>query len=292
MAVTSTGAAEQIAVSSLVAYDIYRTYINPNATGKQIIFVSRVAILVFGLLMGVLGIALNAIGVRLNFLYLFMGVMIGSAVIPVAFAISWSKCSGLAAISGALGGLAMGFTTWIVYGAADGGVSVKNLSRDPIMLAGDCAGGGGQKRGDQRGDRGGAGSRQQADHAVGRGTDAGAGGGVAAADAAGAGVLEGVLYFLGDYFVHLGNSGDGYHGDSAGVRELQHGGWGDEGEAGGEEHGRGVDHGDGQVGERHGGRIGDDCAQLGGVERVLRLFFFFLSFHTFFLFFVVQEVLD
>eukprot|EP00178_Gracilaria_changii_P014320 TRINITY_DN40431_c0_g1_i1.p1 TRINITY_DN40431_c0_g1~~TRINITY_DN40431_c0_g1_i1.p1 ORF type:complete len:683 (-),score=107.90 TRINITY_DN40431_c0_g1_i1:54-2102(-) len=136
MAVTSTGAAEQIAVSSLVAYDVYRTYINPNATGKQIIIVSRVAILVFGLLMGVLGIALNAIGVSLNFLYLFMGVMIGSAVIPVAFSISWSKCSDLAAMSGALGGLALGFTTWIVYGAADGGISISNLSRDPIMLAG------------------------------------------------------------------------------------------------------------------------------------------------------------
>jgi urea-proton symporter len=36
MAVTSTGSAEQIAVSSLVAYDGYRTYINPKATGKDV----------------------------------------------------------------------------------------------------------------------------------------------------------------------------------------------------------------------------------------------------------------
>ena len=36
MAVTSTGSAEQIAVSSLYAYDVYREYINPNATGKQV----------------------------------------------------------------------------------------------------------------------------------------------------------------------------------------------------------------------------------------------------------------
>ncbi|CAN8070123.1 unnamed protein product [Agarophyton chilense] len=136
MAVTSTGAAEQIAVSSLVSYDVYRTYINPNATGRQIIFVSRVAIVVFGVLMGVFGIVLNAIGVKIGFLYLFMGVMIGSAVVPVAFSISWSKCSGLAAMCGAIGGLALGFTTWIVYGAIDGGVSVENLGEDRIMLAG------------------------------------------------------------------------------------------------------------------------------------------------------------
>ncbi|KAL3800963.1 hypothetical protein ACHAW5_006696 [Stephanodiscus triporus] len=39
MTIVSTGSAESIAVSSLVAYDIYREYINPNATGKQILFV-------------------------------------------------------------------------------------------------------------------------------------------------------------------------------------------------------------------------------------------------------------
>jgi urea-proton symporter len=37
MAVTSTGSAEQIAVSSLVSYDVYRDYINPKATGKQVL---------------------------------------------------------------------------------------------------------------------------------------------------------------------------------------------------------------------------------------------------------------
>lgn len=136
MAVTSTGAAEQIAVSSLVAYDVFRTYIKPEATGKQIIMVSRVVILVFGVLMGVLGIVLNKIGIGLGWLYLFMGVLIGSAVCPVAFSISWSKCSGIAAVSGAIGGLILGFSTWIIYGAVDGGVSVENLGRDEIMLAG------------------------------------------------------------------------------------------------------------------------------------------------------------
>ena len=136
MAVTSTGAAEQIAVSSLFAYDIYRTYLNPNATGKQIIFVSRLIIVIFGLLMGVLGIALNHIGINLGWLYLFMGVVIGSAVAPVAFSISWTKCSGVGAISGAVGGLILALTTWLLYGGLDGGISIKNLQRDEIMLTG------------------------------------------------------------------------------------------------------------------------------------------------------------
>merc|ERR1719215_1258914 len=51
MAITSTGSAESIAVSSLVAYDIYKVYINPKATGNQILWVSRLIVLAFGLTM-------------------------------------------------------------------------------------------------------------------------------------------------------------------------------------------------------------------------------------------------
>merc|ERR1719388_74148 len=83
MAITSTGSAEGIAVSSLVAYDIYKTYINPSATGKQILFVSKVVIVVFGGAMGGLSIILNALGLNLGWVYLFMGIVIGSAVIPL-----------------------------------------------------------------------------------------------------------------------------------------------------------------------------------------------------------------
>ena len=36
MAVTSAGSAELVAVSSLFTYDIYKTYINKNATGAPI----------------------------------------------------------------------------------------------------------------------------------------------------------------------------------------------------------------------------------------------------------------
>ena len=57
MAIVSTGSAESIAVSSLVAYDIYREYINPEATGKQILWVSRVVIVVFGLFMGLFAVS-------------------------------------------------------------------------------------------------------------------------------------------------------------------------------------------------------------------------------------------
>ena len=52
-AVTSSGSAEQIAVSSLITYDLYGTYINPRASAKQLIAVSRSVVVIYGLIMGV-----------------------------------------------------------------------------------------------------------------------------------------------------------------------------------------------------------------------------------------------
>ncbi|KAI7838882.1 hypothetical protein COHA_007348 [Chlorella ohadii] len=102
MAVTSTGSAELIAVSSLFSYDVYRTYWNPKATGKDIIRVSRYVIVGFGLLMGVLAIILFKIGLSLGWVYLFMGIAIGGAVAPIYMCLVWSKANASGAITGAI----------------------------------------------------------------------------------------------------------------------------------------------------------------------------------------------
>src|ERR671925_434983 len=43
-AVTSAGSAELVSVSSLVTYDVYRTYVRPSASGRELMRISRVAI--------------------------------------------------------------------------------------------------------------------------------------------------------------------------------------------------------------------------------------------------------
>ena len=105
MAVTSAGSAELIAVSSLITYDIYRTYKNPNATGKQLVKVSRITIVGFGLGMGGLAVILLHMGLSLGFVYLAMGILIGSAVIPIALTILWKRTNRVAATAGAVIGL-------------------------------------------------------------------------------------------------------------------------------------------------------------------------------------------
>jgi hypothetical protein len=137
MAIVSTGSAESIAVSSLIAYDVYRKYYNPEATGDQILFVSRVTIVVFGLLMGALAIALFYMGLNLGWVYLFMGIIIGSAVCPLWNMMTWDKASGTGAVIAAWSGLILALSAWLVGAQIQSGsITVATLGTNEVMLSG------------------------------------------------------------------------------------------------------------------------------------------------------------
>ncbi|CAK8540239.1 unnamed protein product [Lathyrus sativus] len=137
MAVTSAGSSELIAVSSLCTYDIYRTYINPNASGKKILKVSRGVVLGFGCFMGMLAVILNKAGVSLGWMYLAMGVLIGSAVIPIAFMLLWRKANAIGAILGTIFGCVLGIITWLSVTKIEyGKINLDTSGRNAPMLAG------------------------------------------------------------------------------------------------------------------------------------------------------------
>lgn len=136
-AVTSAGSAELISVSSLVTYDIYRTYVKPSSSGRGLMRISRLSIVLFGMGMGLLALLLLQAGVSLQYVYLAMGILIGSAVVPVALAVVWKKTSKVAATAGALIGLVCGVASWV--GTAymlSGEVSVRSTSQDIPLLVG------------------------------------------------------------------------------------------------------------------------------------------------------------
>ncbi|CAG8950659.1 hypothetical protein HYFRA_00002869 [Hymenoscyphus fraxineus] len=114
MAVTSSASSELIAVSSILTFDIYKMYIRPQATPAQLIAISHYMILFFGLIMALFACIWNLIGVDLGWLFLTMGLLIGGAVFPAAFCVTWKKQSKYGAIAGCLGGLASGLTAWLV----------------------------------------------------------------------------------------------------------------------------------------------------------------------------------
>ncbi|CAG8629731.1 8933_t:CDS:2, partial [Ambispora leptoticha] len=137
MAVTSALSAELIAVSSIFTYDIFRAYIHPGASGRQVIHFSHLAVTSFGLFMGVLAVILRAIGVDLGYMYLLMGIISSPAVIPVAFTLTWKKQTSRAAIAAPLFGVVAGISCWL--GTAQslyGEVTLSSTGMNYPMLAG------------------------------------------------------------------------------------------------------------------------------------------------------------
>lgn len=136
MAIVSTGSAESIAVASIAAYDIYRTYFNPDATGADIMRVSRIVVIAYGGLMGVLAVILNLIGLNLGWVYLFMGIIIGSAVIPLWNMMTWKDASATGAIIAAWSGMILALITWFIAAAAmHGSITIGTLGDQYVMLA-------------------------------------------------------------------------------------------------------------------------------------------------------------
>ena len=140
MAVTSCASAELIAVSSILTFDIYKAYVKPAASPSQLIIVSHAMICVFGLVMAIFATIWNVIGINLGWLFLTMGLLIGGAVFPIAFAITWRGQTKAGAISGALGGLAAGIIAWLTtahqyYGA----ITVATTGTEYATLAGNLA---------------------------------------------------------------------------------------------------------------------------------------------------------
>jgi len=121
-AVTAAGSSQLVSVSSLVTYDVFRTYLKPSSSGRQLMRVSRFTILGFGMGMGLLASILFHSGFSLQYVYLMMGILIGSAVAPISFALLWKKTNKYAATSAAIVGLVCGVSSWfwsthLMYGA-------------------------------------------------------------------------------------------------------------------------------------------------------------------------------
>jgi Na+/proline symporter len=116
MAVTSAMSAELIAVSSIFTYDFYQTYINPHATGKQLINMSHVMVVGFALAMAAWSTGLHYIGISMGYLYLLMGVIISAAVLPATLTLMWSKQNWWAATLTPPLGFACALIAWLVTG--------------------------------------------------------------------------------------------------------------------------------------------------------------------------------
>ena len=138
-AVTAAGSSQLVSVSSLMTYDVFRTYLKPSATGRELIRISRFAILVFGAGMGLLASGLFYLGAGLQYVYLMMGILVGPAVAPISLGILWSGTIRRAAIAAAPAGLACGILAWVWSASLSGEVTIESTGGAVPLLAGNLA---------------------------------------------------------------------------------------------------------------------------------------------------------
>ncbi|KAH9514149.1 urea active transporter [Bulinus truncatus] len=86
-----------------------------------------------------LTICLYMIKASLGWVYLFMGVLVGSAVIPTALAMFWERLTGVAMMAGSIGGALMAISVWLgVASTYEGGLNNwwANTGNEMSMLCG------------------------------------------------------------------------------------------------------------------------------------------------------------
>lgn len=128
MAVLSTGNAESIAMASLVATDVYKRYLRPEADDAAILRVARLTVLSFALLIGPVCLVLYSVAIDMEWLYLAMGIFIGSGVIPLALGLLTDRLTGRGAYWATLGGVLMGLVAWFATAfAMEGEITIKTL---------------------------------------------------------------------------------------------------------------------------------------------------------------------
>ena len=114
LAVTSASSAQQIAVSSVFTFDVYKTYLVPNASPRHIHIVTHLTVVAWALIMAAFGVIWNAANISLGWLFLMMGIIVAPAVFPIFGSLVWSKTNGWACVAGMLSGLGLGIMAWMV----------------------------------------------------------------------------------------------------------------------------------------------------------------------------------
>ncbi|EMG49948.1 Urea transporter, putative [Candida maltosa Xu316] len=113
LAVTSTISAQLISVSSILSFDVYKKYINPNAQNKSLIRISHVTCILFGVFIAGFSVMLHYVGINMTWYSYFKPMVICPGVIPLILTVSWDKQTFWAATISPVVGIAASLVVWI-----------------------------------------------------------------------------------------------------------------------------------------------------------------------------------
>lgn len=137
MAVTSAMSSETVATTALLTYNLYQSYINPKATGKQLLRFSNFIVPGFALLASCIAVGMNHASISVSFLITISGILVDSAIVPMACTIMWSKQSQFAVIASPLISSACAILAWLLTAkSTQGSISIATLNMNLPLVAG------------------------------------------------------------------------------------------------------------------------------------------------------------
>ncbi|RAK94910.1 sodium:solute symporter family protein [Aspergillus ibericus CBS 121593] len=124
MALTSTVSSSMIAVSSILSFDMYKTYVNPKASDRRLLGVSHLAVVFHAIFITGISIALNYGGANMTWIGYFRPILSCPGIIPLGLTLFWSRQTRLAAILSPVLGFFTGLAIWLataksLYGAVN-----------------------------------------------------------------------------------------------------------------------------------------------------------------------------
>jgi hypothetical protein len=102
-----------IAVSSILSFDLYKTYINPKASDKRLVRVSHISVVIHAIFITVFSIALNYGGADMTWIGYFRPVLTCPGIIPLIFTLCWKGQTRLALIVSPILGFVTGLAIWL-----------------------------------------------------------------------------------------------------------------------------------------------------------------------------------
>ncbi|KAF2644173.1 urea transporter [Massarina eburnea CBS 473.64] len=139
MAVTSSVSAESIAASSLLTFDVYKSYINPKASVKTLLRVSIAGLVIYAIALSAISCIFYSAGISLNYLISILACLLGGGALPMAFIVLWDRTSTFAAIVSPIIGLCSGLISWmVVTQIRSGAINIATTGDVYNSLTGDC----------------------------------------------------------------------------------------------------------------------------------------------------------
>ncbi|KAL9566136.1 hypothetical protein ACKAV7_009723 [Fusarium commune] len=113
MACTSGFSADTVSIASVYIYDVYKGYFNKNASGKQLVHMSHLAVAIWSLLMAVIATGISRTAIGVNYIVTCIGIFCGCAVFPFYATLLWKKQSKLAVIWAPILGSLTSISSWL-----------------------------------------------------------------------------------------------------------------------------------------------------------------------------------